>query len=112
MKSLKRIAAAGVAVAALSSASPAFAHYVYSPNGYARSYGQTTAYIEQLTSGGSGISKVQYYRDASPATLRTIWNKSGAGTTVTSGSGSQILKHRTCEWVKDNDDKCSGYGYH
>ncbi|MEU6843186.1 hypothetical protein ABZ930_15080 [Streptomyces sp. NPDC046716] len=112
MRRLKYVATICTTVIALSSAAPAFAGYRLSPTGYARSYGQVHAYIEQLTNGGSGVSKVQYVREASQGTLRTIWNKSGAGTTVSSGSGSTLVQHRTCEWVPDNDDKCSSYHVH
>ncbi|WP_017557145.1 hypothetical protein [Nocardiopsis baichengensis] len=72
------------------------------------------------TAGGSKISVYdgeddgrvvygKYYRQASPGTERGLYNKSGYGTTATSGSGSDILKLRVCESISAWPDACSDW---
>ncbi|WP_159942578.1 MULTISPECIES: hypothetical protein [unclassified Nocardiopsis] len=72
------------------------------------------------TSGGSKISVYDgeddgrvvygnYNRAASAGTDRTLYNKSGYGTTVTSGSGSDIIRLRVCESISAWPDACSDW---
>ncbi|WP_137235722.1 hypothetical protein [Streptomyces sp. BPSDS2] len=110
MRKLPFLSAALVAAVSVGMASPAVAQLSRtSPNGkaIASTYSSNTVVkVHQLR---SGYSHADYYRKASSSTQRHLWNKSGVNTMVASGGGSAIFKLRVCEWVKDNDDKCSGW---
>jgi hypothetical protein len=115
VKKISAAIASTIAIAAFAAASPAAATYVsaISPNLRAQAWtngtalkASTTVTVYQMK---SGYSHGDYYRAASSSTQRHLWNKSGTGTLVTSGTGSDIFKLRVCEWVPDNDDKCSGW---
>ncbi|CAL9443317.1 hypothetical protein [Streptomyces sp. enrichment culture] len=54
--------------------------------------------------------KAEYYRHDSAGTKRTLWNKSGYRTTVTSGDGSAIIKFQACDENNASPDDCSGWG--
>ncbi|WP_353945298.1 hypothetical protein ABII15_29535 [Streptomyces sp. HUAS MG91] len=92
----------------------------------------TTAVAKTLTGGGvtattpyssdSGLisvydgsndddpGKAEYYRHDSAGTKRTLWNKSGYKTRVTSGDGSAIIKFQACDENNASPDDCSGWG--
>ncbi|GGZ24665.1 hypothetical protein [Streptomyces poonensis] len=99
-----------IAGLALAGASPAAAQLTkFSPNDKAFAYTTKSNTLVSVWQQKSGYSHADYYRKASSGTQRHLWNKSGVNTTVTSGSGSALFKMRVCEWVKDNDDICSGW---
>ncbi|GAA0471815.1 MULTISPECIES: hypothetical protein [Streptomyces] len=54
--------------------------------------------------------KAEYYRHDSAGTKRTLWNKSGYKTRVTSGDGSAIIKFQACDENNASGDDCSGWG--
>ncbi|MFJ7767641.1 hypothetical protein ACIQ1J_04295 [Streptomyces sp. NPDC097107] len=54
-------------------------------------------------------AKAEYYRTASADTKRTLWNKSGPGTTATSGDGSRIYKFKACDVNYGDPDDCGGW---
>ncbi|KPC64622.1 hypothetical protein ADL29_10480 [Streptomyces chattanoogensis] len=54
-------------------------------------------------------AKAEYYRHDSAGTKRTLWNKSGPGTTSYSGDGSKIIKFKACHENDWDDDDCSGW---
>ncbi|GGZ24644.1 hypothetical protein [Streptomyces poonensis] len=112
MPRLRTSAAAVLAAVALAAASPAAqALSKYSPDHEAYAWTQQSDKFVSVKTYTSNSAHADYYRAASNTTQRHLWNKSGAGTTATSGGGSKIFKLRTCEWVKDNDDDCSGWDY-
>jgi len=54
-------------------------------------------------------AKAEYYRSSSAGTKRTLWNKSGPGTTAYSGDGSRIIKFQACDENDWDSDDCSGW---
>ncbi|WP_460068417.1 hypothetical protein [Streptomyces sp. YKOK-I1] len=113
MPASAKLAAVAIAAAALLGASPAGAQTLakWSPNSEAYAWSKGDNSTVSIREYSDNYSHVDYYRAASQSTQRHLWNKSGINTTATSGSGSAIFKLRTCEWVKDNDDICSGWDY-
>ena len=53
--------------------------------------------------------KAEYYRHDSAGTKRTLWNKSGYKTRVTSGDGSAIIKFKACDENNADPDDCSDW---
>lgn len=53
--------------------------------------------------------KAEYYRQSSAGTKRTLWNHSGPGTRVESGTGSRIIKFQACDENAGTPDDCSGW---
>ncbi|NEB38029.1 hypothetical protein [Streptomyces sp. SID14515] len=113
MPRIKKIAATLTVVLALAAAAPASAQALskLSPNGKAKSWTVVSDKAISLKLYTNQYAHADYYRKASNTTQRHLWNKSGINTTATSGTGSVVFKIRTCEWIKDNDDKCSGWAF-
>ncbi|KAF0650304.1 MULTISPECIES: hypothetical protein [Streptomyces] len=109
---------AGIVMLGVAPAS-AYQYIALSGTGEARAYnnaaGSTSAYAGAWDSSldGDAYNPVYntYYRTASPDTERNLWNKTGAGTLTTSGSGSRLYKMRICESVPLQFDPCSGWKY-
>lgn len=53
--------------------------------------------------------KGEYYRADAVNTQRTMWNKSGKSTTVTSGNGATIIQIHVCEDRDKAPDVCSAW---
>ncbi|MFJ2828766.1 hypothetical protein ACIPC1_14510 [Streptomyces sp. NPDC087263] len=102
-----------LAATALAAASPTAAQALskWSPDNQAYAWTKLDSEFVSVKTYTSTYAHADYYRAASNTTQRHLWNKSGTGTTATSGGGSVIFKLRVCEWVKDNDDDCSGWDY-
>ncbi|WP_043382378.1 hypothetical protein [Streptomyces mutabilis] len=60
-------------------------------------------------SNDSNWGKAEYYRTASADTKRTLWNKSGYKTRVTSGDGSKVFYFQACDENDWSPDDCSGW---
>ncbi|MFI0368157.1 hypothetical protein ACH35V_09760 [Actinomadura sp. 1N219] len=58
--------------------------------------------------GGKNWVKAQYKRAGSSKT-RTLWNKSGKGTSVSGGKGKNVRNIRVCESLNNKPDPCSGW---
>jgi hypothetical protein len=109
MKIYNRVSASVVAVAALSASAPAFALNASTDGAYAyTSSGDRVANIKDTAKDGHPV-KVEYFRLLSSSTQRTIWEKRGYGHTNSSGSGSQIMKIKACEYINNWPDDCSGW---
>ncbi|MFI2373076.1 hypothetical protein [Streptomyces sp. NPDC018833] len=96
----------------------AYEYIALSGTGEARAYNNTSsssAYAGAWDSSldGDAYNPVYntYYRTASPDTERNLWNKTGAGTLTTSGTGSSLYKMRICESIPLQFDPCSGWKY-
>ncbi|WP_233871399.1 hypothetical protein [Streptomyces sp. ST2-7A] len=60
------------------------------------------------TSADSRAAYGQYERKSAPGEVRTLWNKSGAGTTVYS-DGAQVYKIRACRQEQWGPDSCGNW---
>ncbi|MGP4003521.1 hypothetical protein [Streptomyces sp. 8N706] len=106
---MKRAAAALVAVAAITSASPAFAITAQTDGVYAKTFSDNKRIKVKDTKPDGHKVKAHYYRSASPGTKRVLWNKRGFNKWEKSGSGSRIFKIQACKEINDAPDKCSGW---
>ncbi|MFE9649949.1 hypothetical protein ACFYO0_38735 [Streptomyces sp. NPDC006365] len=96
--------------AALLGATPAFAQAAYLGDDWASSRVGEDYRIPRVgdrTADGEAVAG-KYFRLASPTTERTLWNKSGSGTTVTGGDGSSITTQKVCRQATFTDP-CSGW---
>ncbi|RKS76308.1 hypothetical protein BZB76_1660 [Actinomadura pelletieri DSM 43383] len=50
--------------------------------------------------------KAEYRRTHSPSKTLNVWNKSGAGTTITSGPGTKTISLLACHQRRAQKDKC------
>ncbi|MFG3285303.1 hypothetical protein [Streptomyces sp. NPDC048111] len=114
----RRISAIMIFGAAVMTAAPAVAkpasglgYYAYSPGSKAVAMVTPSYAYVSLKQVRSGKSHADYYRAAGGNDLYHLWNKSGAGTTVWSDSGSTVGEARVCNWVPDNDDDCGDWEY-
>jgi hypothetical protein len=81
-------------------------------------YAQVKGYVSADTISNDTIARAQawsnsdvyakYTRSASPGTDRALYNKSGKGTIVQSGSGSRIIRIKACHPITGPDD-CSAW---
>ncbi len=113
---VKRIAAAAIAVAALTMSTPAFAGeidaatdgaYAWTSGkpGYIRRY----ANIEDTDKDGHSV-KAQYSYPYFSSTVRTLWEKDGYGHKNKSAwHGSEIWRIKACEDINHWPDDCSGW---
>ncbi|BFP55183.1 hypothetical protein ACFYUM_34565 [Streptomyces fimicarius] len=109
------IALSTVGVIALVGAAPALAYQTATLSGT----GQARVYDNSVTNkavvgawdstSDSNPVYSSYYRSASSGTQRNVWNKQGAGTEYTSGTGSWVIKARICESQIAQPDDCSVY---
>ena len=53
----------------------------------------------------------QYYRKASPSTLRTKWNETGVHTCASSGDGSGVIKLRVREQIRAGEDRYGSWAF-
>jgi hypothetical protein len=113
LRSAKIISGAVLAVSVGLPAAAASAHLSAlingAANGYTFSYnlsdhGYKRAAVKDL--GRKQWVKAEYYRSNS-GKKRTLWNKSGKGTTATSASGATITKLKVCEEYDWSPDSCS-----
>ncbi|URM90506.1 hypothetical protein LUW75_11395 [Streptomyces sp. MRC013] len=106
-KRIARLAVAGAGPVAVLGSAPAFALSSSTAGSYAytstKSVSNDTANVKD-TSGDSRSAYGEYYRKADPGVTKTLWNKSGAGTVVSSTGGTSIYQIRACrqeQWASD-----------
>ncbi|MEU6757757.1 hypothetical protein [Streptomyces sp. NPDC046685] len=107
-KRVARLAVAGASLVAVLGSAPAFALSSSTAGSYAytstnNGVSNDTANVKD-TSADSRSAYGQYYRYSAPGSTRTLWNKSGANTTVSSTDGSGIYQIRACrqeQWASD-----------
>ncbi|MFG2294889.1 hypothetical protein [Streptomyces sp. NPDC048603] len=75
---------------------------------YAYSTGTNTRSAIKDTRADDRSVYVQYYRTSNNE-VRTVHNKSGNGTTVTSPSGATVWKLRACEVIEWAPDQCGSW---
>lgn len=106
---------AGVAlVATLATAAPAVAGIYISreDRGVAYVAGNKNANAATFDNSCDGQDvAAQYYRDASPTTRRTLWNKTGCNGSNMSGAGSWIFQMRLQEQFVAGTDYYSAWYY-
>ncbi|MER7730897.1 hypothetical protein ACIPRL_21920 [Streptomyces sp. NPDC090085] len=107
----KRIAAVTLGVGVLFSAAPAFA--LSSTTAGSDAWTSNTSVTNgranvKDTSGDSRSAYGQYERRSNPGSVSNLWNKSGAGTTVSS-DGATIYKIRACRQEQWASDTCGAW---
>ncbi|OOC55617.1 MULTISPECIES: hypothetical protein [Nocardiopsis] len=111
MNARKLIAGSALAALAalplLSSSAMAISAYQGDDRAYTNSSGSRISVYDGEDDGR--VVYGQYYRQASAGTERGLYNKSGPRTTVTSGSGSDVIKLRVCESISAWPDACSDW---
>ncbi|WP_409468682.1 hypothetical protein [Streptomyces sp. HC307] len=103
-----------MAGSALAMAAPASAAEIYASldgAGTARTwYSRTVAEVCDQSADNHDVA-VEYYRETSASTLRTIWVGTGYSTCNSSGSGSNILKLRIREQMIAGEDRYGSWHY-
>ncbi|MEV3971289.1 hypothetical protein AB0K68_24570 [Streptomyces sp. NPDC050698] len=108
---LKRIAAVSLGLMTFAVSSPAFSGEIsaYSSGGAAWSSNELhTANATDQKSDGHPV-KAEYYRSNDWDTLKTLWEKRGAGNTTSSKGSYVISKMKSCTYINNWPDDCSGW---
>ncbi|MBY8340839.1 hypothetical protein LXH13_13345 [Streptomyces spinosirectus] len=110
---MKRMVAAGIAVAALAMSTPAFAGELDASTGgaYAWTSGNVRHYanIKDTDKDGHPV-KAQYSYPYFSETVHTLWEKRGYGySTKSARHESEIWRIKACEYINNWPDDCSGW---
>ncbi|MFJ3697237.1 hypothetical protein ACIPW9_24305 [Streptomyces sp. NPDC090052] len=108
---MKRFAAAAIAIAAFTGASPAFAGELSA--GTDGAYGWTTAtrtkaHVKDEAKDGHPV-KIEYGHPVLSKNTNTLWEKRGYGNSSSTGTVSEIWRVQACEYINDWPDDCSGW---
>ncbi|GHG41176.1 hypothetical protein [Streptomyces hydrogenans] len=108
----KRIAAVTLGVSALLASAPAFALSSTTAGSDAWTSNTSTTTNGRAnvkdTSADSRSAYGEYERRTDPGTVKTLWNKSGSGTTVSSDGGT-IYKIRACRQEQWASNTCGAW---
>lgn len=104
---LKRAAATLTIVAAVGSASPAFAIATHTDGVHAKTFSSDKRIQVKDTKPDGHKVKANYYRKATNTDKRVLWNNKGFNKVTKSGSGSKIFKIQACKEINNGPDKCS-----
>lgn len=109
---MKRLAAAGFALAALTAATPAFAGELDASTDGAHAYtsgGRHYANVRDMKKDGHPV-KVQYSYPYFSETVYNLWEKRGDGNKNKSAyKDSEIWRVKACEYINNWPDDCSGW---